>query len=397
MSKVIANGFMYQFSTRKNFLDILLEPTSLAILASIALHGLIAANLAMLFPPEKPGKTADPGLVKVLELNPNEIQRIPQAPQTSVQPLAPTPLFPDVLPPLDEPITTVPSPTATEPGKITTTPKVVPSTPQRTTPTAKPSPSQSSIAQKQPSAPQQFDPNPFPSKSPTPKGNINSPTPKPSPSFLPSPSPKPTPTQSPSSSPGGGGNTGNDSNQGDNNSPSGSSPSPQPTNSPTTSPNPVNSSNPSPNGTQGGSNSTTTTTRVEGDYQQKALAKTIEFQRKYPGIKVQRPVSLKLSYPAGTPCSGVKSAQFIVYMVAFDRSKQQDDVLGGGSISDPIDKAVIGKIEGKANNGEALGTIALQKAIEQVQESDNQRSELDRSQQVLYQYKVQYDASSCKN
>jgi hypothetical protein len=71
---------MYQSSPRKNFLDILIEPTSIAILGSIALHALLGASLPFFTQLEKEIKKADPGTVKVVELTPNELQRIPQAP-----------------------------------------------------------------------------------------------------------------------------------------------------------------------------------------------------------------------------------------------------------------------------------------------------------------------------
>lgn len=85
---------MYQSSTRNNFLDILLDPTAIAILASIVLHATIGASLPFFTQPEKEGKKVGPTTVKVVELTPSELQRIPQAP--------PTPA-PQVLPPVTQP------------------------------------------------------------------------------------------------------------------------------------------------------------------------------------------------------------------------------------------------------------------------------------------------------
>ena len=72
---------MYQSAPRKNFLDTLIEPTSIAILGSIALHAILGASLPFFTQLEKEVKKSEPGTVKVVELTPTELQRIPQAPR----------------------------------------------------------------------------------------------------------------------------------------------------------------------------------------------------------------------------------------------------------------------------------------------------------------------------
>ena len=91
---------------RNNFLDILRDPLVVTIMASIALHAAIGAYLLPIITKAQPeGIKADPGTVKVVELTPNELQRIPQAPEP-----IPTPT-PQVLPPVYKPSTPV-APTA---------------------------------------------------------------------------------------------------------------------------------------------------------------------------------------------------------------------------------------------------------------------------------------------
>jgi outer membrane biosynthesis protein TonB len=135
---------MYQSSTRKNFLDILLDPTAIAILGSIALHATIGATLPFFTQPDKAG-TNGPTTVKVVELTPNELQRIPQAP--------PTP-SPQVLPPVTQP-TTAPSSQATPPStpEFSTSPQTIPfpsivGTPQQKKVVPKPKPKPASKQQK---------------------------------------------------------------------------------------------------------------------------------------------------------------------------------------------------------------------------------------------------------
>ena len=70
---------MSQSITRNNFTDILLDPTTIAVVGSIAVHAIFAANLALFTQPAKELKKPGPGTVKVVELTPSELQRIPWA------------------------------------------------------------------------------------------------------------------------------------------------------------------------------------------------------------------------------------------------------------------------------------------------------------------------------
>jgi hypothetical protein len=66
---------MSQSLPRNKFSDILLDPTTIAVVGSIAIHAIFAANLAFFTQPSKELKKPDPGTVKVVELTPSELQR----------------------------------------------------------------------------------------------------------------------------------------------------------------------------------------------------------------------------------------------------------------------------------------------------------------------------------
>jgi hypothetical protein len=375
---------MYQSSTRNNFLDTLLDPKAIAILGSIALHATIGASLPLLTQPEKEAKKADPGTVKVVELTPNELQRIPQVPQSPK---------PQALPPAAKPIAPSRQATATRTPQFSTNPQTIPFSPIRiplNSKTFKPpsvTKEQQVIPQKQPTAPI-FDPdifkNPAPKFSPLPvqKGII------PKQAAQPSPSPKPQPiTKAPKtpdlqlpkdSDDDGGGQT-----------PLTPAPTPtttaqQPAPSPS-SPSPVPTNSPGNNNGSGGD---------YGAYAQAALAKLQEYQTKYPNIKLYPSKSLQRAYTPlkGTSCPKVKQRPFIVLMVAFDKVPVGEDPITGGAISPTIEN------EKPYLNGDPA-TLANKKLIEQAATegladataTDKNRPEADKGKPVLYQYRVQME------
>ncbi len=379
---------MYQSSTRNSFLDILLDPTAIAILGSIVLHATIGASLPLFTQPEKEAKKADPGTVKVVELTPSELQRIPQAPQAPA---------PQVLPPVTRPIT--PSSKSAAPPRtppLSTNSQTIPFSPIRiplNSPTFKPpsaKKAQQAIPQKQPTAPI-FDPDIF--KNPTPKfsplpiqKSITSkqairPTPMPTPTTQPitkTPT-TPTPQQSEGIDDDGGGQQPI-----------------TPANTPTTTAKkptakpPVNSSNPlptnpSPNNASGSS---------YGAYTKAANTRLQEYLTKYPGIKMYPPKTLQRQYHPlkGISCPKVKQPPFIVLMVAFDKVPDGQDPITGSTISpflenekpyingDPATLANKTLMEQAATEGFADATTA-----------DKNRPEVDKGKPVLYQYRVQME------
>jgi hypothetical protein len=176
---------MYQSSPRKNFSDVLLDPTAIALLGSISLHAILGAGLPFFTQPEKTGKKADPGTVKVVQLTPNELQRIPQAPPIAT----PQPLPPVTIP--TAPTTKV----VTKP--ITPSSATIPFSPIRVplekfnVPPSKGSKEQKATPQPQPIAPT-FDPN-ISFKPTQPPVKIDA-TKKPKPAPTPAPTPIITPT-----------------------------------------------------------------------------------------------------------------------------------------------------------------------------------------------------------
>ncbi len=385
---------MYQSSTRNNFLDIFLDPTTIAILGSIALHALIAASFPFFTQPEKPGKKADPGTVKVVELTPNELQRIPQAPQ---------PVIPQTLPPVYQPTTPIPPRTP----QLSTNPQTIPSSPVRTPSKGQVKPQrgtkeQRATAQAQPSPPL-FDPNitfrptPTPSKPPAKLGNTTKPSPQPSQTPLKPASPKP-PAASPQPQPTPGTDNDGEQSQAQPSNPAktGQQPTATPQPSGTSTPSPGSQPSPQPSGTTGGGSEGT---GVYGKYTQAANDKLRQYLTKYPDLKTYPPKLLSQKYPPGVPCSKVKQPPFIVLMVAFGKIPpgQDSNILGS-------DTAPLLENEKPFISGDPI-TLANKKLLELLTDAgfndattaDKNRPEPDKGKPVLYQYRVQFDPETCKN
>ncbi len=381
---------MYQSSTRRNFLDILLDPTAIAIVGSLALHAILGAGLPLFAQLEPAGKKAAPTTVKVVELTPTELQRIPQAPPV------PTP---QVLPPT-RPVPPS-SPTAAPPRTtFSTAPQTIPFSPLRPTdgtifkpPTAgKPK----AVPPKKPVS-SLFDPNAiFQTPTQTQKPKIQkSPTPKPSPSVTTPPPAKKSVTPPPAKklvTPPPNSQTDNDGGNlpptkippTKNPNPQAQQPSAQttPANTPPTNPQP----NQPPNDLNSGSG-------FYGAYTQAAIKRLIKYQQDIPGLVVYQKGVLKVDYPAKSACSKVKPSPYIVYMVAFDKVAEilPNDITGE-SLTQTVDKSTI---FGDRGNDE-LFKQAISKAIEAATTADQSRPVADKGKRVLYQYRVEFNPASCK-
>ncbi|AFY94484.1 hypothetical protein [Chamaesiphon minutus] len=379
---------MYQSSTRKNFLDVLADPTAIAILGSIALHAIIGTTLPFFTQPEKEGKKSGPTTVKVVQLTPNELQRIPQAPPT------PVPQPPVTLPTP----TTRPSVAPTTP-QFSTAPQTIPFSPVRTPNTSKP-PSgkkEQTAAQQKPSTSAIFDPDavfkptPTPTKPPTKKGNTpkktvaqQSPPPKtqPQPKKTTAPTPQPKPATD---------DDGTDTS----------------TTTPTTNPNTQTQQPPSSQQPNTSPDSTTTTLPTKSPqaggagnnsgsgYAQAALAKEIEYRNKYPGLVVYTPKDLQQPYPPGISCPKIRQPPLIVYMVAFDKvpDNQNSNVLGNIT-PDSLDAAAFANEDTPENR--KLAVKAKDAAIVAANTADRDRPVADRDKKVLYQYRVRFDPATCQ-
>ncbi len=386
---------MYQSSTRNNFLDILLDPTAIAILGSIALHAIIAASFPFLFQPEKPGKKVDTGSVKVVELTPNELQRIPQAPP---------PVIPQTLPPVYQPSIPVAPAAPPRAPKISTAPQTIPSSPIRTPPktTAKPVPAiegQKAKPQVQPSPPVfdpniSFEPNPLPTRAPA-KPDPTKPAPRASQAPI-----KPTKPTSPPKSP--------QSPMDDDNATEQPQPSPTPgagntsqkppattqlPGSPTATPG--NSTSGQPQSNSGNANSG----GPYGAYTQSANQKIQEYLTKYRDLKLYPPKALAIKYPPGVTCSKVKQPPFIVLMVAFDKIPPGQDSNVLGSATAPLLENEKPYIDGDpaTKGNKKLLELATDAGFTDATAADQKRPEADKGRPVLYQYRVQLDPASCPN
>lgn len=392
---------MYQ-SSRNNFLDILIEPTTIAVLASIALHALLGAGLPFFTQLSKVAKKPEPGTVKVVELSPSELQRIPQAPPI------PTP---QVLPPVTQPIPPVsqsaPPPISPDSRTVPFSPIRVPlenvtpspapaQKPQQVTPQkqpkppsfnskvsikTKPKPNQSSAAKPKPKPTQsstekntnpQSAPTPVPTQSPTPERKILT---------VPLPSSSTAPVQNRGNTPAATPATGTAQSQ----SSSGSNSQTSPTNS-TSAP---TSSTQSPANTTGGD---------YGGYTQAVTARANNYVTRYPNIKPYLLRSLLLRYPPDTPCPSTKQPPFIILMVGFDKVPQgQDSNILGDNTSQPLDnkKSYFG--DPQILNNPNLLYLSVNAGFAAATEAEKNRSEADKGLPVLYYYKVQFDPATCRN
>ncbi len=373
---------MDRSSTRKNFLDILTDPTTIAIIGSIALHATIGAILPFLTQPDKAATKDGPTIVKVVQLTPNELQRIPQAPQT---PQVPTPQ-------VSAKPTAPTRPTATAANtKFSTAPQTIPFSPQRPsdgtifkppTPTKK----QTAVPQKQPVAPD-FDPeNVF-----KPKKTATKPSPQVSPPVKIKPVKKTKPSPTPDL------DTATDDNGGDN--PPMADPSPNPnsqaqqppaTPKPTPTPTPTTTPTPQPSGTPTGNNG-----GFYGKYTDAALKQLSSYMTEY-GVKDPYPSkTIALNYPQGMLCEKEKQTPFIVLMAVLDKVPENPDEAILGSI-----KADGLKIKTFTDRDtpqqQKLGEIATKSAIEALKIADSSRPEKDKGKRVIYQYLVKFDPTTCK-
>ncbi|WP_310430131.1 hypothetical protein [Chamaesiphon sp. VAR_48_metabat_135_sub] len=360
---------MYQSSNRNSFLDRLLDPTAIAILGSIALHASLGASLPFLTSPEKEAKKVDPGTVKVVELTPSELQRIPQVPPTPIpQPVAPSPTPPQF---------------STSPATIPFSPIRIPL--ERILPTPlpakKPSKEQKAIPQKQPTAPIfdrsiSFKPAPKPSQPPLQK--ITKPTPQPiAKKTQPSPAPissenfptdddgsdiaPTTPTPSPNRQ-----------------AQQPITPQPAITPQPSTSPSPQSSSN-----------------GFYGQYMDAALKQLSRYMTEYDVKEPYPSKSIVRSYPQGMSCSTEKQTPFIVMMAVFDKVPDNPDaaILGEGTA--PSLKISTFK-ERDTPEQRTLAELATRVALEEANKADQNRPEKDKGKRVIYQYRVQFDPTTCK-
>jgi hypothetical protein len=370
---------MYQSSTRNSFLDSLLDPTAIAILGSIVLHATLGASLPFITQPDKEAKKADQGTVKVVELTPSELQRIPQAPPTpipqSVRPAAPPPIQPQ--------FSTAPATIPFSPIRIpleTILPKSLPA--------KKPPQTQKVIPQKQPTAPIfdrniSFKPSPKPSKittKPTPKPIATQPITKKT-----KPAPSPTAENLPPDDDGSDVAPVNPT-PSPNNQAQQPSATPQPSIIPTPAitPQPAKSPNPSNNNNSGSAMA--------------ANAKIIEYRTKYPDIIQYPPKTLSQKYPPDTPCLEIKQSSFIVLMVAFDKVPEGQDTNILGSGTSPLindEKPYINGDPATLANKKLLN-LATTAGFVDATEADKNRPPADKGRPVLYTYRVQFDPATCK-
>ncbi len=394
---------------RNKFLDILRDPLAVTIMASIGLHAALGAYLLPVLTKSQPeGKKAEPTPVKVVELTPNELQRIPQSPAPA--PVAvPTPA-PAAVPPVYQPSvpvaptapkfsTSIPiSPIRTPPKKTVTQPPKTAKTPQ---PKKSPLPTKGTNFD-----PSVFDPapTPQPTKSPTKPGKTTKVSPKPAtqPTVKPTPQPVTPPTRTPvSTKPQQTTPKPNTDDDGANNAPPNqttppttqqpaATPSPSPSGAPTT----QQPSTPQNNGTPNDSG-----TKLFGNYDIAATARLQEYYKKYPDLKAYPTKSLPQQYPPGIPCSKVKQPPFIVLMVALDKVNpgQSAEILGNNSGNLPENEKPYIDGDPTILKNIKLLEIATTAGFSDATSTDINRPEVDKNRHVLYSYRVEFDPATCKN
>ncbi len=384
---------MYQSSPRKNFLDILIEPTSIAILGSIALHAILGASLPFFTQLQKEIKKAEPGTVKVVELTPNELQRIPQAPPIPAPQIAtPAPSPQVVTPPATPPISPN-SPT------IPFSPIRIPLDQLNPKP-AKGQQDRQAIPQKQPKAPLfdrniSFDPTPKPTKSPNKKASKIEPKPAPKPAPIPVKKKPQATTVNPIPTI----DSDDDGGNSQPTTPATTSPQAQkPANTPpastANSTRPAGQSGTQPSGTPGSDSNSFP--QFYGKYSAAATERIQQYLKVYPDIKLYTPVTLRQSYPVGLPCSSVPQAPFIVLMTAFDKVPENNENNPlGDSTAPSIDKPYVAADRDTPENRK-LGELAVNTALYAANKADQDRPPADKGKKVLYQYRVQFDPTTCK-
>jgi hypothetical protein len=377
---------MYQSSARKNFLDILSDPTAIAILASISLHAAIGATFPFFTQPEKAGTKAGPTTVKVVELTPSELQRIPQAPK-------PKPAAPPVTQPIPIKRSTAPPPRTTP---FSTSPQAIPFSPfgnPAATATPKPAKAKQPKTIQQPAQPV-FDPNIFTEPKPT-KSPVATAT-KPKPVVKPTPAAKPQPKQpkvatSPSPQP----DQPMDYN-GDGQEPSTPAATPQaqkpnvtptPSTAPTVIPTTQPTTQPTGDGRAGNG--------FYGKYTDAAINQLQVYMKEFGVTNPYPSKTIVRSYPQGVLCGKEKQTPFIVMMTVFDK------------VPDNVDAAILGNSSASAlkistfkdrdtPEQQKLAEIATRAALEEASKADQNRPEKDKGQRVIYQYRVEFDPATCK-
>ncbi len=381
---------MYQSSPRKNFLDFLIDPTSIAILGSIVLHAILGASLPFFTQLEQEIKKAEPGTVKVVELTPNELQRIPQAPTVAAPVPSPQIVTPPSTPPISPNSPTIPfSPIRIPLEKLKPQP-------------AKGKKDQQAIPQKQPNAPLfgssiNLDSNSNSTKPSKKKVGKNKSAPIPITKTVPLPTDKKS--KSTIINPIPSFNSDDDGGDSQPTTPNTANPQAQkPANtSPVTTPNstrPAGQSGDQPSGIPGSDSNSFP--QFYGKYSAAATERIQQYLKAYPDIKLYTPVTLRQSYPVGLPCSSVPQAPFIVLMTAFGEvPKNDDNNLLGDSTAPSIDKLYVAADRDTPENRK-LGDLAVNTAIYAANKADQDRPLADKGKKVLYQYRVQFDPTTCK-
>jgi hypothetical protein len=132
-----------------------------------------------------------------------------------------------------------------------------------------------------------------------------------------------------------------------------------------------------------------------GKYAAAVTARIARYMKDHPGIVVYKPTLLSQSYPPGVPCSRTKQAPFSVLMVAFDKVPASNNALGS-TTAPSIDEPYVATDRETPDNRK-LGEIAIDTAIYNANKADQNRSSADKGKRVLYQYRVQFDPTTCKN
>lgn len=397
---------MAQTFPRNHFLEILRDPLAMTILSSIALHALLGAYLLpFITRPQPEGKKTEPNTVKVVELTPSELQRIPNTPVPLPTPRATQPTLPPVYQPSQ--------PVAPKAPKVAPTP-VIPTTPVRT-PTPKAPTAAKSRSTPSPSTGGIFDPsafptNPFdpvltpqPTKPPAKKGVTVKPKPKPKPKLTPSIDPasrKPTPpakkssaTPKPtipvaSSTDDDGGEQGSAIVQ-PTRTPKPNQQSGSPATTPAASPNPSSTPNQP-------SNSAGAEIGSQLKYIQAANARINKYKQDHPGI-VEKQLSLKLKYPPNSQCnSKITQLPLFIFLIAFDKvpKNQNRDVLGESTAPSMDEISVFGSQNSPENK--KLAKFATEAALYEANKVDQTRAEIDKDKPVLYKYQINFDSTSCQ-
>ncbi len=105
--------------------------------------------------------------------------------------------------------------------------------------------------------------------------------------------------------------------------------------------------------------------------------------------------TITIKYPEGMLCKKEKQAPYIILIAVLDKVPENPDAAILGSIgAESPNLKIFGDRE--TPEQQKLGEIAARSAVEALRTAEISRPEKDKGKQVIYQYRAQFDPTTCK-